>query len=96
MNVKEVVKIALEYVADIFASGGIENLALEEVVYDPEADVWDVTVGFARPWDVPKQPIIAPLYDPQPRRVYKVVRVDAKSKEVLSVKLREVRERGSL
>ncbi len=57
MEVKEAVKRALEYVAEVFSEGGLANLGLEEVIYDDRHARWKVTVGFSRPWDYPQRVI---------------------------------------
>lgn len=51
MDVKEAVRMARKYTAELFADDGIENLGLEEVVFDDEEKAWKVTIGFSRPWD---------------------------------------------
>ena len=90
MNVREVVQAAITYVKDIFESEGISNLGLEEVVFDSAAVEWVVTVGFSRPWDYPKNNMMAAIANVsmQPNRVYKVLRVRDSDGEILSVKNR--------
>ncbi|MCD5406190.1 MAG: hypothetical protein LRZ99_00675 [Desulfotomaculum sp.] len=91
MNVKEAVKKAIEYLVDIFESERPENFGLEEVVFNEHADVWEVTIGFSRPWDYPRSGLITGLQSQNPQRQYKVVRVDAKSGEIKSIKIRETK-----
>ncbi len=50
-NVKAAVKLALEYVQDLFQAEQLTDLGLEEVEYDEASASWLVTVGFSRPWD---------------------------------------------
>jgi len=89
MDAKEAVKIALQYVAELFAEEQIANLGLEEVTYDDVGHWWDVTVGFSRPWDYPPRGFITVLGQAVPQREYKTVRLNADSGKVLSVKNRE-------
>jgi hypothetical protein len=91
LDVKEAVTVAFQYVEDLFSQDGIVNLGLEEVEYDPHEDAWAVTVGFSRPWDLPaRNGALIPVNPPTPRRDYKVVRVDANTGRVESVKNRAV------
>lgn len=91
MDVKIAVKKAIEYVADVFKSEQPENIGLEEVVLDELENVWEVTVGFSRPWDYPIGGIATALQPRTPRRQYKVVRIDNTSGEVKSIKIRELK-----
>ena len=92
MNVKEAVKVALEYVADLFKRESLSNIGLEEVVFDSATNEWKVTVGFSRPWDYDRPGTLKGMFDPtrekQARREYKVVHVDAETGEVRSVEIR--------
>ena len=45
-EVKEAVKAAKIYVADLLADEGVANIALEEVNFDK--DYWLITIGFTR------------------------------------------------
>lgn len=85
MDVKEAVKTALEYVQEMFGPQAI-NLALEEVDYDEQNDIWLVTVGFSRPWDRSGTVVFqgTPVH-----RYYKVVRVRPDG-NVASVKHRDL------
>ena len=51
MDVKEAVKTARIYLADLYSDEEIVNVGLEEVRYDYDADKWHITLGFSRPWD---------------------------------------------
>lgn len=90
MNVKDAVSVAKSYVADLFGPEGAENVGLEEVEPDHENGQWVVTIGFSRPWDR-ANPIFASVGTPS-RRTYKVVRVSAKDRSVVSVRNREAND----
>ena len=81
MDVKEAVKTAKTYVTELFEGEGLENVGLEEVLFDDEAGVWRVTVGFNRPWDNAKNladamsAISAGELPEWRRRSFKVVRI---------------------
>ena len=91
MNVKEVVRTAITYVEDLFEQVELTNLGLEEVIYDPELSEWDVTVGFSRPWDYPKQNVMVTLagLENQPKRDYKVIKISDSDGHVRSVMNRQ-------
>ncbi len=90
MNVKDAVRKAIEYIADIFESENLENIGLEEVVLNEDEDMWEVTVGFSRPWDHQKGGIIASVQALNPQRRYKIVKIENESGEVKSIKMREI------
>lgn len=91
MNVKEAVKIASAYVTELFEEEELSNLGLEEATFNHEQEIWEVTIGFSRPWDYPKPGLVTGLQPSTPKREYKVVHIDATSKEVTSVTIREVK-----
>ncbi|WP_367874130.1 hypothetical protein [Luteolibacter sp. Populi] len=86
MNVKEAVKLAMQYVADLFEEEKIENLGLEEVEFDEPENAWHVTIGFSRPWDRLSGISLRNTLS----RSYKVVAINDGTAKILSVKNREV------
>ncbi len=90
MDVKDAVKIAMEYIADIFESDNATNIGLEEVLFDEHKNSWDVTIGFSRPWDYKDQsPFLAfQQQNETPKRQYKIVQIDNESGKVKSIKIR--------
>jgi|LGVF01.1.fsa_nt_gb hypothetical protein len=94
MNVKEAVKKAIEYIADVFKSERPKSIGLEEVILNEDANTWEVTIGFSRPWDYPKAGLVTGFFQPQnPKRQYKIVRIDNKSGEVKSIKMHEIKNK---
>jgi len=92
MNVKDAVKTAIKYVADIFKSENAENIGLEEVIFDEQKNIWDVTIGFSRPWDYPEQRVFLGFQQQEnPKREYKIVQIDNESGKVKSIKMREIK-----
>jgi hypothetical protein len=87
VNVKDAVKKAVAYVADVFAAEGVTNIGLEEVMFDEASQEWVVTVGFSRPWDYPKG-VLVTMANQQPARALKVLRIRDQDGEVLSIKNR--------
>ena len=51
MNVKEAVRTAKKYVAELYADEPARHIGVEEVVFDELGSTWKVTIGFFRPWD---------------------------------------------
>jgi hypothetical protein len=86
MNVKDAVRAAKQYVAELFADEGLSDLGLEEVEFDDAAKVWKVTIGFSRPWDRTVTPLTAIARGGSLPRSYKVVRIDDATGTVKSVK----------
>ena len=86
MDVKRAAKTAKEYVLDLFAEEQIEHVGLEEIRFDSGANIWEVTIGFSRPWD--RGPLTI-LPDPA-HRSYKIVRINDADGEVVSVGHRAV------
>jgi hypothetical protein len=89
MDVKEAVKRAKSYVAELFAEENLTSLGLEEIEHDDASGAWNVTVGFSRPWNTTRNALTALTGDPAVRRVYRIVKMRDSDGEVLSVKRRE-------
>ena len=98
INVKEAVRIAVEYVRDLYAPDELLDLRMEEVELSGSAKYWFVTLGFSRP-EVRKRPsqlcatgsaMIEMLRPQVVEREYKVATINAKSGEVQSMKIRQV------
>jgi len=85
----EAVKAAKQYITDLYSGEGITRTRLEELNYDRGRGCWLVTVGFAYLGgsDTGSSRAVAPslaraVYGD---RVYKLVRVDAESGEVIGM-----------
>ncbi len=90
MNVKKAARTAADYVADLFAEEGIQHIGLEEVTFDDEKNVWNVTIGFFRELDRNKLPAgigtsLGSVVPSWTRRTFKIVRIDNGTGEVLSL-----------
>lgn len=85
MELKEAVRTAKLYVAELFAEEGVSDLLLEEVEFEPEQKVWRVTIGFQRPV-VRDNPMSIAF---PPRRSYKVITISDDQSRVLSLRERE-------
>ncbi|MCY4113293.1 MAG: hypothetical protein OXG33_05040 [Chloroflexi bacterium] len=73
MDVQSAVQKARAYLQELFQGEEIEDIGLEEVVFDEESNEWKVTIGFSRPWEKPN---IDFALSEGPKRSYKVIRID--------------------
>ena len=94
MDIKEAARHAKKYVEDLFTEEGIKDVGLEEIEFDGTSGAWRVTVGFSRPWDRAKEPLLASVTEiagvPRKRvRDMKIVTLDDTEGRILSVKNRE-------
>lgn len=94
LDVKEAVRIALEYIKKLYeGQEALRDLRLEEVelVENEGPDpFWLVTLGFARPSPEPAS-ALAQMVAPGNKyyRVFKTFHIDAKSGKVKAMKIRE-------
>jgi hypothetical protein len=89
MELKEIVKIAIDYIAEIFSDEKPSNIGLEEITYNEQDDVWSVTVGFSRPWDFHSTILSETLQQKQAARVYKIVKISNKNGKVNAITIRD-------
>ncbi|MEN3746256.1 hypothetical protein TPR58_03685 [Sphingomonas sp. HF-S3] len=86
MIAREAIRVAKEYVADVFSEEGIHNIGLEEIEYIADGNLWMVTVGFSRDWD---RPVIGGLLgDRAAPRTFKTVSIDNGSGLAIGIKNR--------
>ncbi|GIQ73345.1 hypothetical protein [Bradyrhizobium sp. RD5-C2] len=94
MDVKDAVNTAKNWVQEILADEDVQNVGLEEVEYNDEDHVWDVTIGFSRRWNTPKDSqltgLAAALAVTQPalKRAYRVISISDLDGKVVSMKRR--------
>ena len=82
MDVKEAAQAAKAYIIDLFSDEQIEHVGLEEVKFSQVSNVWDITIGFSRPWT---RSALGPIIPNPTQRSYKIVRINNKDGKVLSV-----------
>ncbi|MDR3524203.1 MAG: hypothetical protein P4L66_08855 [Acetobacteraceae bacterium] len=88
MDVKEAVKVAKLFAAELFAEDGAYDPLLEEVERDQDKGTWQVTLSFQRRSDPGSDGALASFVRAA-QRTYKVITIADDNKEVLSVKVRE-------
>ncbi len=89
---KAAVKIARDWLAEMYADEGIADIGLEEIKWNNGE--WDITLGFTRQGHAPEQDdgntLLGALAVLQRRpRVYKVITVSDLNQSVLSMRNRE-------
>ena len=93
IDVTQAVAHAKAYVKRLFAGESILHVGVEEVKYDEDQRVWNVTIGFFREWDVKSpsptpaylEPIIGKRHQEWTRRTFKVLAVEDESGDVRSM-----------
>lgn len=86
MDVKEAAHTAKSYLIDVFSDEGITDVGLEEVELNAPSNTWKITLGFSRPWNRNRNPLIGALPDAYAGRSYKVVSISNSSGRVISIK----------
>ena len=89
MNVKEAVRAANKYITELFADEEVQDLGLEEVVFDETANAWKITIGFSRPWE--RRSLAANLGGQDwKNRSFKVVEINDHTGEIVAMTHRSV------
>lgn len=82
MDVKQAIKVAKEHLQHLFEGESIHRVGLEEVVFDENDQIWKITLGFHRGWDmVPNMFGLG-----ESKRTYKVIHIDDKSGRAISMR----------
>jgi hypothetical protein len=90
MEVKEAVQSAKSFVFDLLKDEGAVNLGLEEIEYLEDQDIWEVTIGFSRPWNTSRGALSAITGEDWRKRDYRVVKIRNSDGQVLGMKVRQV------
>ena len=91
IDVQAAVKIALNFIGDMYADNDLSDIRLEEVemsIFEEGAEAWCVTIGFRSPGTVGA---VADALGERHVRDYKVVRIDSDNGEVQGMTMREAR-----
>lgn len=101
MQMKDAVVSAKRHIRELYADEDIDEIGLEEIEFDEASKVWDVTIGFRRPWRREStNEVVSPLQSALPRifseryreRWYKLVQLADSDGKLLSVKDRILKE----
>jgi hypothetical protein len=85
IEVKDAVKIAQDYIRELYTQDEIRDLALEEVEISEDNKFWIVTIGFTKQMSQPLNPMEA-MSGPKFSRFQKELKIDAESSLVRSMK----------
>ena len=93
IDVKQAILIAKRPVGDLFSIDQVKNIGLEEVMFDEAESLWNITIGFSRPWET--APVdggisMNHLFTESLPRTYKVVSISAADGKVQRVVIRTV------
>ena len=89
MEVQDAIKRAKDWIRGVYSDEDLMNLGLEEIQKDYNQDLWLITVGFSRPWDA-NRGIASAISGEKPfSRSFKIVTLDDKSGDVISIKNRD-------
>lgn len=94
IELAQAVQIARSYLADAYRDQHPQGVLLEEVELSDDDAYWLITLGFDNPHQ--RGPIaaafdpLAEIMRPREPRIYKTIKVDAKTGRVVSMKIRPV------
>ncbi|HXG65551.1 MAG TPA: hypothetical protein VNO70_10615 [Blastocatellia bacterium] len=91
IDVKEAVKIAFDYLGQLYDVTQLHDILLEEVALSDDEKYWYVTIGFSRsiPSTDPMRALSeALLKQAKYQREYKVFQIDSATGQVRSMKIR--------
>ena len=89
MNVKEAVRAANKYIIELFADEEVQDLGLEEVIFDETTNAWKITIGFSRPWE--RRSLAANLGGQDwKNRSFKVVEINDHTGEIVAMTHRSI------
>lgn len=90
IDAREAVRIAGQYMRDLYQGENLPNFRLEEVELSEDSSEWLITFGFtASEKDVETNSFITALGSTsRPRRDYKLIRIDARTGKALAMNIR--------
>jgi hypothetical protein len=83
VDVKEAAQRASEYFAGLYQDQGLSNVQLEEVELTDDGKFWLITLSYPGPRELG-------TFNISPKRKYKLFKIDAKTGDVKSMKIRKV------
>lgn len=95
MEMKQAVLRAKRAILDLFGDEDIDEIGLEEIEFDPVEAVWNITIGFRRPWSRSprtENKLVGDMFSNYGERWYKTVRLSDTDEKLLSVKDRILKD----
>lgn len=83
VDAKQAVRVASDWAKEILEPAQVQDVSLEELELEEDAQTWRVTLGFLRPG---KPGLFAPENELTDKE-YKVFRVDAQTGDVLGMRM---------
>lgn len=92
MDVKEVVRKAMDYLNDMYQTDQFKDILLEEVDLSEDNKLWNVTIGFARRQESTTGGPMATLIGQSTefKREYKVFHIDAETGALRSMRSKKM------
>ena len=87
-DVRSAVAVARNYLQDVMDP--FKGLRLEETELSEDRQYWLITLGFDRPVEEHLDPLQAVVNNKKYEREYRIIKIDARTKEVQSMKIREL------
>lgn len=84
MDAREAVRAAKQYITEMFDGEPLINVGLEEVVYEEDADEWEIILSFARDWNR-TSPFFPSQDDSSKQRYFKMIKIRDGTGEVLAL-----------
>jgi hypothetical protein len=92
MDVKDAVKAAKHWVLEVMDDERPVNVGLEEVDYNDEKRIWNITLGFSRAWNSPRGALASISGDVLQKRAYRTIIVDDRDGVVKGMRRKAVSE----
>lgn len=91
MDARSAIVAAKKVISEAFGDENIRNVGLEEVVFDEKEQLWRITIGFSRPWDVAAENALTGIFGQsgQAGRTYRVVSIKDADGTFKSIRLRD-------
>jgi hypothetical protein len=91
IDAKQAVKMAMEYLKDMYNTKEFKDIMLEEVELSEDNQYWNVTIGFTRRQVTTAEGPMASLVGPTEafKREFRVFKIDAKNGIVRSMKIKK-------
>ncbi len=85
MEIGEAVRKAKEHLLAVLADEAPTNVGLEEVIQRGDPPIWEVTIGFSRPWNTVRNAFTAISGEPAQKRAYRTLSIDDATGRLLAI-----------
>lgn len=88
-KVGDAIRVAKEWLIRELADERPSNIGVEEVEHERGRGIWNITLGFSRPWNTTRNALTVISGETAVKRVQKILVVDENSREVVSMRNRD-------